>query len=121
MENIKEKILKFLRLEGLINNLSGYVETRVALIKIEMREEVASILSRALMIMLIILVGFLCLLFLSFATAQYLNALMMSEYAGYVMVALFFGLLLVLLLIFRKSFFRIFGKQFIEMIRQRQQ
>ncbi|HMJ69687.1 MAG TPA: phage holin family protein [Cyclobacteriaceae bacterium] len=121
MENIKERILKFLRLEGLISNLTSYVETRVALAKIEIRDEVAGILSRGLMIMLLILVGFLCMLFLSFAAAHFLNDLMMSEYAGYVIVALFFGLLLLLLLIFRKNFFRRVEKQFVEMIRQRHQ
>jgi hypothetical protein len=121
MEKIKDKILKFLRLDGLLNNLSGYIETRVALVKIEIREEVASILSRGLIIMLIIMVGFLCLLFLSLAAAQYLNTVMLSEYAGYAIVAVFFGLLLILLLILRKGFFRVFEKQFSELIRQRQQ
>jgi uncharacterized membrane protein YqjE len=121
MENIKDKILKFLRLDGLISNLSGYVETRVALVKIEIREEVANILSRGLVIMLIIMIGFLCLLFLSLAGAQYLNTVLESQYAGYVIVALFFALLLLLLLVFRKGFFRMFEKQFVELIRQRQE
>lgn len=121
MENIKDKILKFLRLDGLISNLSGYVETRVALVKIEIREEVAGILSRGLTIMLILMVGFLCLLFLSLAGAQYLNDVLESEYAGYAIVALFYGLLLAILLIFRKGFFRMFEKQFVELIRHRHQ
>jgi hypothetical protein len=121
MEKIKEKILKFLRLDGLLSNLSGYVETKVALVKIEIREEVAGILSRGLMIMLIIMVGFLCMLFLSLAGAQYLNSVLESDYAGYVIVALFFGLLLLLLLVFQKSFFKMFEKKFVEMIRQRHQ
>jgi uncharacterized membrane protein YqjE len=121
MENIKDKILKFLRLDGIISNLSGYVETRVALVKIEIREEVANILSRGLVIMLIIMVGFLCLLFLSLAGAQYLNTVLESPYAGYVIVALFFGFILALLLVFRKGFFKMFEKQFVELIRQRQQ
>lgn len=121
MEKIKDKILKFLHLDGLISNLSGYVETRVALVKIEIRDEVAGILSRGLTIMLIIMVGFLCLLFLSLAGAQFLNTALESGYLGYVIVALFYGLLLLLLLVFRKGFFRMFEKQFVEMIRQRNQ
>lgn len=121
MESIKDRILKFLHLEGVINNLSGYVETRVALVKIEIREEVASILSRGLIVMLIIMVGFLFTLFLSLATAQYLNTVMMSEYAGYVIVSLFFGLVLSLLIVFRRSIFTMFEKRFVELIRHRQQ
>jgi hypothetical protein len=121
MENIKDKILKFLRLEGLIDNLSGYVEARVALVKMEIREEVAGVLSRGLIVMLIAMVGFLFTLFVSLAAAQYLNAVMMSEYAGYVIVSLFFGLILLLLIVFRKGIFKSFEKRFVEMIRHRQE
>jgi uncharacterized membrane protein YqjE len=119
MEKIKDKILKFLHLDTLIGNVTGYVEARVALVKIEIREEVAGILSRGLLLMLIFMVGFLCLLFATFGLAQYLNAILESTYAGYVIVALFFGLVLLILLISRKSFFRILEKQFTEMIKQR--
>jgi hypothetical protein len=120
MEKIKEKILKFLNLDGVISNLSGYVENRVALVKIEIREEVAGILSRGLMLMLIMMVGFLCLLFLSLAAAQYLNSVLLSEYGGYVIVGLFFGIVMLVLLLTRKSFFKMLEKRFVEMIRQRQ-
>lgn len=121
MEKITDRILKFLRLDELINNLSGYVEARVGLIKIEIREEVSGILSRGLMIMIFFLVGFMFLLFLSIGAANYLNTRLDSEFGGYMIVAAFFGLLLLLLLVFRKSFFRLIGKQFAELIKHRQQ
>lgn len=119
MDSIKDRILKFLRLDGIINNLSGYVETRVALVKIEIREEVAAILSKALMVMVVSMIGFLCLLFLCIGLANYLNVVLESEFGGYMIIALFFGLLLVILLGFRKAFFRLLGKQFEEMIKQK--
>jgi len=121
MEKIKDRILKFLRLDGIISNLSGYVETRIALVKIELREEVANILTRGLMIMIMFLVGFLVVLFLSLGLAQYLNTLLGSEFGGYMIVALFFGLLLLVLLVFRKSFFKMLEKQFADLIKQRHQ
>jgi hypothetical protein len=121
MEKIKDRILKFLHLDGLLNNLSGYLEARVALVKIEIREEVAGVLSRGLMIMLIFMVGFLFILFLSVGLAQYLNTLLESRFAGYMIVALFFGLLLGVLLLLRKSLFRMLEKQFVELIKHRQQ
>lgn len=121
MDSIKDRILKFLRLDGIISNLTGYVETRVALIKIEIREEVAGILSRGLMIMIVFLIAFLFVLFLSLGLAQYLNTVIGSEFAGYMIVALFFGLLLFVLLIGRKSFFKMLEKQFVEMIKHRQE
>jgi len=121
MENIKDRILKFFRLDEIMDNLSGYVEARVGLIKVEIREEVSGILSRGLMIMIFFLVGFMCCLFLSIGLANYLNTRLESEFAGYMIIALFFGLLLCLLLVFRKSFFKMIGKQFAELIKQRHQ
>ena len=121
MENIKDRILKFLHLDEIIKNLSGYVETRVALVKLEIRDEVGGILSRGLMMMLIFMIGFLFLLFLSIGLAQYLNMLLESQFAGYLLVALFFGLILAVLLITRKSFFRMMENKFVELIKQRHQ
>jgi hypothetical protein len=119
MDSIKDRILKFLRLDGIINNLTGYLESRVALVKIEIREEVAGILSRGLMIMIIFMIGFLLILFLGLGLAQYLNTVLESAFAGYMIVALFFGLLLFVLLVGRKGFFRMLEKQFVEMIKHR--
>jgi hypothetical protein len=121
MEGIKDRILKFLRLDGIISNLTGYLETRLALAKMEIREEVSSILSRGLMIMIMFMIGFLFVLFLMLGLAQYLNTVLESEFAGYMIVSLFFGILLFVLLILRKSFFKILEKQFAELIKQRQQ
>lgn len=121
MENIKDRILKFLHLDEIIKNLSGYVETRVALVKLEIREEVAGVLSRGLMIMLVFMIGFLFMLFLCIGLAEYLNTLLESQFAGYLLMALFFGLVLVVLLLTRKSFFRMMEKQFLALIKQRQQ
>jgi len=119
MDSIKDKILKFLRLDGIISNVTGYVESRVALMKIEIREEVAGILSRGLIVMGIFLVGFICLLFLCIGLANYLNMVLESSFAGYMILALFFGLLLLTLLVFRKALFRMLEKRFEEMIKQR--
>jgi hypothetical protein len=41
MEGIKDTIFKFLRLDNLVDNLSGYLETRLELFKVEVREDVA--------------------------------------------------------------------------------
>ena len=121
MEKIKNKIFKFLHLDDIWTSLSGYVDTRISLVKIEVREEVGSALSRGLIIMTISMVGFLFILFLSFGVANYLNAVLESEFWGYMIIALFFGLLLAVLLAFRKRAFKMLGKQFAEMIKQQRQ
>lgn len=57
---MKEKILKLLKLESLFENLSGYVESKIELFKAEIREEVVSVLSKILVVLLIALAFFYC-------------------------------------------------------------
>lgn len=65
--DLKGSIVKLLRLENLIGHLTGYVESQVALVKLEVREEVAKILSRGLVVGVALLFAFLFLLFLAWA------------------------------------------------------
>ena len=58
-------IFKFLRLDNLVNNLTGYVETRVELLKIEVRDEVIKLVSYGLMVAVCVLLALLFLVFLS--------------------------------------------------------
>lgn len=119
MENLKETILKFLRLDTLIENITGYLEAKVALVKMEVREEVAGVLSRGLVMMMVAMVGFLFVLFAGLALSLYLNTVLESQFLGYLIVAGGFGLILAILLIGRKSFFKAFEKQFVEMIKHK--
>jgi hypothetical protein len=118
MDGIKDTIFKFLKLDSLIDNAVGYLESRVALMKIEVRDEVANILSRGLMIMILFLIGFLFVLFLSLGLAQYLNTFFEAEYAGYMLTAGFFGLVLLILVLLRKNLFKAMEKQFEDMIKE---
>lgn len=118
MDGIKDTIFKFLKLDSVIENVRGYFEARVALMKIEVREEVANILSRGLMIMVLFLIGFLFVLFLSLGLAQYLNTFFEGEFAGYLLVAGFFGLLLLVLILLRKNLFKTLEKQFENIIKE---
>lgn len=120
MDSIKDYIVKFLRLENLVDHLSGYVETKVALVKMEIREEVAHALSRGLVSLVVMLFGFLFLLFLSIGVAQYINTFFEGEYVGYWIVGGFFGFVFAILLIFKKSILHSLEKRLIEMIRKKE-
>lgn len=119
MEKIKEAIFKFLRLENLIENLTGYVEARVALIKIEIREEVVKVLSRGVILVFIIFLGSLFLLFLSLAGAHYLNMLFNNSYAGFLVISLAYGVLFALVMILRKPIDRYFEKHLIALMKRK--
>lgn len=99
---MKEKILKLLKLESLFENLSGYVESKIELFKAEIREEVVSVLSKILVVLLIALAFFLLLIFASFSLAYYLGTLV-GMTAGLLIVAGLYLLIFILLLAFREQ------------------
>lgn len=114
MENIKDSIFKFLRIDSLVENLSGYVETRVELVKIEIREEIAKVLSLGMMVAALIVLALLFLVFLSIGVANYLNDYFHDSSSGFWIVAAVYGLLGLVIALFRKSIGRYFEKYLIE-------
>ncbi|MBN8652205.1 MAG: phage holin family protein [Cytophagales bacterium] len=103
MEGIKDTIFKFLRLDNLVDNLSGYLETRLELFKVEVREDVARVLAQALMITAILLLSILFLLFFSVGMAHFLNGFFEQPYVGYWIVAGIYGVPCIVFIIFRKN------------------
>lgn len=103
MESIKDTIFKFLRLDNLVQHVSGYVEARIELLKIEIREDVAKVLSRALMVLIIALLAMLFLLFFSVGLAHFLNSFFTDPFIGYWIVAGIYGVPCLIFVFFRKE------------------
>ena len=110
----KDVILKFLKLEGLINNLTGYLETRVELLKIEVREDVAKLLSKTIVGLLLAFVLFFFLILLSFALSYYIGTLV-GVVGGFLIVSSFYLLIGVLVFIFRHDIISNIEKRLVEM------
>lgn len=121
MDNIKDIIFKFLRLDNLMDHLSGYVEAKVALVKLEVREEVAHVVSKGIITLLVSLFGLLFLLFLSLALARYLNTIFADDYTGYLVVGGFFGVVFLMLILFRKNILHSLEKKLKEAIRKKEE
>ncbi len=102
MEKLTDSIFKFLRLDTLVNHVSGYLEARMELLKIEIREDVANLLAKGLVYGAIGLFAFLFLIFFSVGLAHYLNQFFAASYGGYFAVAGVYALALVIFLVFRK-------------------
>jgi len=117
MEGIKDTILKFLRIDSLVDNLSGYVEARVNLLKIEIKEDIAKVLSKGIVHIAIILCVFLFLVFLSIGAANYLNFILNSTFHGFWIIAGFYLLLFIVFMVFRRNIYRRFEKYFSELIK----
>lgn len=121
MEGIKDTILKFLRIDNLASNVTGYVETRVKLLKIEIKEDIAKILSKGLAQVSIIFFAFLFLVFFSIGMAEYLNTLFTNSFEGYLIISGFYLVLFLLLLAFRKPLNKFFGKYFSDLINKNEE
>ena len=119
MENLKDTIFKFLRLDGLMGSLTGYVEAQIELFKLEIREDVAKAISKAIVLFTLLLFGFLFLLFFSLGLAQFISTFYTAPYAGYWIVAGIYGLFFLIFLLFRKSIDRGFEKHFLELTKRK--
>jgi uncharacterized membrane protein YqjE len=114
MEKVKDSIFKFLRLDNLVENLSGYVETRIELIKIEIREEIAKVISNALMVSVLFLLGLLFLIFFSIGAAHYLNGFFSNPSVGFWIISGIYGVLGLIIVLFRKRIGSFFERYLIE-------
>jgi uncharacterized membrane protein YqjE len=119
MDKIAESILKFLKLDSLVNHVTGYVEARIELMKVEIREDIAKTVARAIVVVTLILVGFLFLLFLSIGLAHFIIYYVQSSYFGYWAVAGLYGAFFLLLFMFRKSIYEVFEKKLLEVIKHK--
>lgn len=114
----KDSLSKFFKVDTLINNLTGYVETRVELLKIEVKEELAKNTSKAILYFLIGLLFAMFILFLSMAIALLISS-HLGGFAGFLIVGSFYLLTGFILLIFRKKVFVKLEKRFLKMFRNK--
>jgi uncharacterized membrane protein YqjE len=103
MEKIKDILFKLFKLENIAFNLTGYVESKLELFKLEIRTDVTKALSRAMTLIFLALLGFLFLLFLSLGLAYLINSFFEAQYVGFFVIALFYGIVFVSLYINRKA------------------
>ncbi len=96
---LKETLSKFFKIDSLIENLTGFVEARVALLKVELKEEAAKGLAKGTAWLLIGLVLLLFIVFLSITLALFVGT-KLGTVAGFLTVSVFYcivGLVLFLL------------------------
>ena len=69
----KEGIAKFLKLDHLMENLTGYVETKIEIMKYDLKEDLSKILAQASVLIVVAITAIFFLLFLSIAIAVLLG------------------------------------------------
>lgn len=83
---IRDSIAKFFKVDSLISNLTGYIETRVELLKVEAKEELSKGLSNVLVYLLLAFVFALVIVFLSVALALKIGE-RVGGFGGFAIVA----------------------------------
>jgi uncharacterized membrane protein YqjE len=97
----KGKLFKFLRLDAIIDNLTGLIETRIELAKIEMKEEVAKIGARIIAGVVLSFLLVMIIIFLSFSVATWINSLLESAYWGYFIITGFYLVFFILIIVLK--------------------
>ena len=97
-----DSIAKFFKVDRLISHLTGYIETRVELLKIEAKEELSKGLSKVLFFLLLAFVFALVMVFLSVAIALEIGE-RMGNFAGFSIIAAFYLIISVGLWLSRES------------------
>ena len=97
----RSRLFKFLRIDAIIENLTGLIEARLELAKLEVKEEVAKIGARIIAGVVFSFLLVMIVIFLSIALAAWLNSLLSSMYLGFAIIAGFYLLVLVLLVAFK--------------------
>jgi uncharacterized membrane protein YqjE len=98
-----EMLSKFMKLDGLIDNVSGYIDARVKLLKIEVREDVAKVITRGLVFGVLFLMAFMFIVFLSLAIALILNQYFNNNFVGFLIVSGFYLFVFLLAVALRKQ------------------
>ena len=106
LENIKDEVFRLLGIDSLIRSLSDYVEARVELVKMEVRDEISRHLSRFFVVLLTLLLFFMAFGFLSITAGLYLNEILESSWQGFLMVGIGYLVLAILILLFREHLTR---------------
>ena len=117
---LKDSILKFLKLDSLIENLTGYVETRIELTKMEIREDLAKGLSKFLLFILLGAVLSLFIILISIAAAH-LIAKSIGASGGFAVVAGFYLLVGLLIYAFRGTIIEKLQEQLIQIMKKKKE
>lgn len=83
---LKDTLSKFFKVDSLLNNLSGYVESRVELLKVEVKEDLAKGLAQAVAYLFIFFILALFLTFFSIGLALLLSE-SLGNFAGFSIIA----------------------------------
>ncbi len=95
--------MDLLNLNKIKETLSGYLKVKIELLKLDLTEHISKILTQVIAFLIIFIIGMFVLAFASFALANFLNDIWGNTYAGYLVLAGVYTIVLLIVLYFLKS------------------
>ncbi|MCX6301432.1 MAG: phage holin family protein [Bacteroidia bacterium] len=90
-------------IENIKKDIQEYIEVKLDLFKLQSAENISRVVSNVVVAVIALLLGSLVLFLLSFAAGYFMASLLHSNELGFLCVAGFYILLILIILIFRKS------------------
>ncbi len=90
-----KKLLSFLKVDSIFDDLIAIIEAKVELLKIELKEEAAKAATKIISAIFLGIMVFFIIIFLSITIATLLNELLNSHFWGFAIITGFYILLLV--------------------------
>jgi uncharacterized membrane protein YqjE len=115
---LKDSLIKFFKLDGIASNLTGYVETRMELLKIEIKEDVARGVSKVVIFVVLAFAFTLFVFFLSMALAYKLGEYV-GAWGGFAIIAGAYLLVALILYTMRDTLSHKIEKQVLEITKKR--
>jgi uncharacterized membrane protein YqjE len=100
----KKGLFSFLNLDSIVENLSGFVEKKIEIYKIEFKEEAARAGAKLVVMFVLALALFMAVFFFTVGLAAILNNVLESTYLGFLIMAGFYLLIVVVFIFLNRSF-----------------
>jgi hypothetical protein len=115
---LKDSLIRFFKLDNIASNFTGYIETRMELLKIEIREDITKGLSRVVIFILMAFVFTLFVFFISMAAAYKLGEFA-GQFGGFAIIAGVYLLVTLILFLMRERIIRVIEKQVQDITKKR--
>ncbi|HEY3402776.1 MAG TPA: phage holin family protein [Ohtaekwangia sp.] len=112
--------MKLFKLDGLVSNVTGYVEARIELMKLEIQEDVAKTLGKAIVFVFLAFALTLFIMLISIGVAIKIGE-SLGKFSGFSIVAGIYLVLALVLFLFRDSISGSFEKQLIGILKKKKE
>ncbi len=89
--------MKIFDIDKLLGTLTSYIETKLELFKIEIKEEISTLIAKAVVYVVLSLLAAVAIVFALMALANWLNTILESSFLGYLLVCGLIALFTVLI------------------------